>query len=439
MVNPFFFGNPVPVEKFINREKIILRLMSRIRDQGQSTAVVGALGSGKTSLLQYIAHDSNRSSFGFRASQFLFQSIDIQGLDQSFTRDEFWQEALRPFVAKVINTTLSDARLQAAYRQCQDNRFDTFTMKELLKQMKQAGWRLILLLDEFDGVLHHPRLNSAEFLGSLRTLASLSEGALALIIASRQSLTTLNEHTKMFSLTTSPYFNFMREEVLEPFSLQGVNKLLSLTAYFHYTDRQYIYNISGGHPYLAQAAASTLWELYEQGETEMAKRLHLTGQTILELATRIIIASWAIWSSETRIFFIITALIHMAYLNRQFNNTQEQSIRVSYFLNVLTDLKPESRLLEQQGFIIKDTQIPGEYRIRPAAFLWWVADEVVPPLRTETAFAAWLRDNKLQGILSRETEERLGQAIHIMGDILTDGVITLVKAAIQEAVQDSTS
>jgi transcription termination factor Rho len=58
--NPFFYGNPVPPDQFINLRRELCRITGRIVNQGQSTAVVGEPRSGKTSLLEYLAAPETR-------------------------------------------------------------------------------------------------------------------------------------------------------------------------------------------------------------------------------------------------------------------------------------------------------------------------------------------------------------------------------------------
>jgi hypothetical protein len=48
MPTPFFYGNPVPSDRFIDRRKEIRRIVGRIVNQGQSTAIVGEPRIGKT-------------------------------------------------------------------------------------------------------------------------------------------------------------------------------------------------------------------------------------------------------------------------------------------------------------------------------------------------------------------------------------------------------
>jgi tRNA U34 5-carboxymethylaminomethyl modifying GTPase MnmE/TrmE len=55
MINPFFHGNPVSPNQFIDRDRELRYVTSRIINYGQSTAIVGEPRIGKTSLLHYLS------------------------------------------------------------------------------------------------------------------------------------------------------------------------------------------------------------------------------------------------------------------------------------------------------------------------------------------------------------------------------------------------
>lgn len=248
--NPFFYGNPVPPDQFIGRRRELRRITNRIVNQGQSTAVVGEPRSGKTSLLDYLAAPETRKLYSASGKRLVFSYLDAEMLGGQFRQAQFWEVALRPLHERAI-TPNPDSPLAQAYQMCQENDFGCFVLERLFAQMELTVWRLVLMLDEFDVLLHHPILNSAEFFGSLRSLASRSRGALALVIASRRPLTSLNEDTQQFSRTGSPYFNFLNEITLGPWPDKDVAELLRRAGdRFRRDDRRFIAEVSGGHPYL---------------------------------------------------------------------------------------------------------------------------------------------------------------------------------------------
>ena len=68
-------------------------------------------------------------------------------------------------------------------------------------------------------------------------------------------------------------------------------------------------------------------------------------------------------------------------------------------------------------------------RVRPQAFLWWLADELVRTVRDETSFEEWLQKQELGFLLTRGEKEQLGKAVRAVADLLKGGVTTLVEAA----------
>jgi len=423
MSNPFFYGNPVPPDQFIDRRRELRRITGRIVNRGQSTAVVGEPRSGKTSLLLYLAAPETRDDlYGPGGERLLFSFIDNQALGGQCNQAQFWELALRPLHKGVI-VPASNSPLVQAYRTCQRNAFGTFTLERLLAQMNAEGWRLVLLLDEFDVLLHHQVLSCAEFFGSLRSLASRSRGALALVIASRRPLESLNKDTQQFSRAGSPYFNFLDEIALGPWPDKDVAELLRRAGdRFTTDDRRFVAEVSGGHPYLLQVAASALWEAYEEGERDPNRRRQQAGQSLYE-AAKTLSDTWWQWPPATRRALTAVALAHIPKL------LEQRQFYVERLLRDLGDLGPELRSLAKQGFVAEDEAIPGGWRVRPAAFLWWLADELVRTVRDEPSFEEWLRKQEWEGLLTRGEKQQLDKGIRAVVGLLKDGVTTLIEAA----------
>ena len=218
---PFFCGNPVSPQYFVNRRQPLRRVVGRVL-RGESTAIVGEPRSGKTSLLLHLAAPETKIDlYGDASARLLFRFLNSQVLGSGFTQAQFWVAALAPVKEQLVDPDPNGV-LSKQYQFCQDNSFGSFTLDVLFQRLSEQGWQLVLQLDEFDLLLHHPILNCGEFFGSLRHLASTSKGALALVIASRLPLTRLNTETQVFNPTGSPYFNIFSEIVLGGFPEQDV-------------------------------------------------------------------------------------------------------------------------------------------------------------------------------------------------------------------------
>ncbi len=426
--NPFFYGNPVSPLQFLDRQRELRRITGRILNQGQSSAIVGEPRSGKTSLLLYLATPETLAGlYGENAKGLLFSYLDAQTLGPKFDAAQFWEYALRP-VYERASAAGPDAPLAQSYAMCRDNSFGAFVLERLLAHMASAGWRLVLLIDEFNDLLHHPILNSAEFFGGLRSLASRSRGALALVIASRRSLESLNKDTQDFSRTGSPYFNFLDEITLGPMSERDIADLLQLaTGHFTPEDRRFIAEVAGGHPCLLQLTASALWDAYDSGEDDPSVRRQYAGQRAYDEATLILSDTWRLWSASMRKSFTAVALAHIPNLLKQ------REFRVEQLIRDARDFGPELRSLSKQGFVAEDTAIPGGWRVRPQAFLWWLADELARIVRREVPFEQWLQAQEWDGLLTRGEKQQLDQTVSAIIGLLKNGVTTLIEAAAKGA------
>jgi hypothetical protein len=275
-------------------------------------------------------------------------------------------------------------------------------------------------------LLHHPLLNCAEFFGGLRTLASRSSGALALVIASRQPLTALNAGTQQFSRAGSPYFNFFSEVTLGPLPLKDVSELLSRAGErFSTPDRRFLAEAAGGQPYLLQAGAAAMWETYEDGERDPVRRWRQAGNALYTEAALTLGDTWRQWPPATRKALTLAALAHVPTLLGQRRFYVERLLRDG------RDFGAEMQMLASRGFVAEDETIAGGWRVRPQALLWWLADELVRAVRHETPFEDWLRQQEWEGLLTRGEKDELGKAIRAVGELLKDGARTLIEALAQ--------
>ncbi len=424
MSNPFYYGNPVPPELFLGRKKELRRIVNRITGHAQSTAVVGEPRSGKTSLLLYLAAPAAREKlYGSEGKKIQFSFVDAHALGSKFDQAQFWTQALSP-----LHDITSSPALNEAYQTCKDNGFGAFVLERLFAQVQQAGRRLVLMIDEFDTLLHHEALNNAEFFGSLRSLASRAP-ALSLVIAARQPLSLLNDETQAFNRTGSPYFNFLSEYTLGPMTDKEILELLRHAAgRFSLEERKFITQAAGAHPYLLQVAASALWEAYEDGEEDAASRADLAARQLFEMAASMLKNTWHLWPAQTRMAMTAIALAQAPELldRRQFKHKN--------LLKDMRDFVPELRTLEKQGFIYQAETMPGGWRIRPQVFLWWLTDELIRTVRDEQKFAEWLRTQELEGYLTKGQRKQFKETGKAIADLLKDDIASLIKTGVKRLI-----
>ncbi|MFN2134702.1 MAG: AAA family ATPase [Candidatus Promineifilaceae bacterium] len=367
--SPFVHGGPVAPADFLDRRRELRRLINRL-EQGQATAVVGQPHTGKTSLLRFVLDKVKRDSIaGPKLEQCWFRDIDSQMLSKTFNQAAFWEHVLEPIVVYFDKGELHDL-----YETSRQNEFSAFTLMHLFAAMDKANVRIVIMLDEFDALLSHPILNSAEFYGSLRSLSSRFS-SLALIIATRRSLNQLNVQTQSINPHSSPYFNVFTELRLGALPKSDAATLLAHAGdRFSTRDREFVTLASGRHPYLLQLTADLMWEAV----TEVADATERYQQVAEELRMQSeghFADTWRSWSNAERKVVIAISLAQISEL------AEEHRFDWSNLIEDISDYSPEIRGLEKSGTIVEVEN--GKWQVTQGAMLWWLADEIKRQVRDE--------------------------------------------------------
>lgn len=420
IVSPFIHGRAVSSAELVGRDKEIRRLCGRLA-KGQSTAIVGMPHIGKTSLLRCLEDAEFRSAcVGDLLAADTFSYLDVQTLRGVQNQNEFWVCALAPLKRKFDAETEGD--LSAAgglYQLAAKNNFGTAVLLQFFTGLSKTGARVILLLDEFDDFLTHPVLNSGEFYGSLRSIASLSPG-LVLVLATRKEVEQLNELTQAINPHGSPYFNVFTEIRLGALPKSALQKLVEKAGNrFSRQDYQFITVISGAHPYLAQTAAAMLWEAQEDGYTG-TELYTQASRNLYQQSKKHFADCWRYWSNETKKAITVVALRQLPQL------ITPHSFLLPKLAENLSDYTPELEKLESTGIVELDKE--GEWTIKQWVFIWWLTDELRRNVRDETEFTTWLQAQELDGILTKKERERIGGAIRSSLSKLGKGAITLIES-----------
>lgn len=412
---PFVYSRAVRPDEFLNRRGVLRRLLGRL-GTGQSTALLGQPKIGKTSLLNYLLDEERRQAMvGDGLDHCLFSYLDSHMLGSRFDQPAFWAHALAPLTVKFKTGEVRDH-----YDLAEHNRFGAFTLEQLFTCLGQAGGRLVLLLDEFDALLTHPVLHSAEFYGSLRSLVSRCPG-LALVIATRRSLDLLNLQTQEINPYSSPYFNVFTELRLGSLPYKDTAALLNQAGEcFERLDRLFIVAVSGRHPYLLQAAATTLWEAHDERKRGSAR--YRDAANDLYRQTRAHFAdTWRAWSNAERKVVAAIALAQIPTL------VEGRAFLWKGFIGGIADHSPELRSLKDAGTIAQTKK--GDWHITQHALLWWLADEIKRVTRDDTSFEDWLPAQELDQLLTTPQEhERIKQAAKKVGEVAVKGATTLIES-----------
>ena len=397
-LNPFIYGRALQAAEFMGRKRELRHLWGRLAT-GQSTAIIGAPHVGKTSLLNIINDPAARqSAVGNRFDNHLFHFLDGHMLRDISTQAAFWQQALYPLTQALPHTPYL-AHVRDVYATAQSNQFGGFVLEQLFRALYQAGSRLVLLLDEFDDILEHSVLNRAEFYGTLRSLASRSQG-LVLVLAARQPLERLNTLTQSINPHGSPYFNVFTEINLGPLAHKDLATLLAQAKdVFDGDDRRFVEQLSGRHPYLAQLAAAKLWDVVADG-FEGDERYRLAAQAVYRETQLHFSDTWRVWTNETRRAITAVALQQLPYL------VPDHTFDVGQLTKDLQDFTPELEGLEHEGWLEQGDE--DRWQVTQHAFLWWLVDELWRNVRDTSDFQSWLQRQEMDGVTTRQQKEVMG-------------------------------
>ncbi len=183
-------------EAFYGRRKEVMRLATRIgADPPQSVAIVGDRRIGKSSLLSYIAHRDVVADYLDEPDKTLFLFMDFQ-------------EELRLSIASFIESVFRHLKDELPAVIPQDPTPDH--LQEVVAQLHGDGYRLILLLDEFDRVTRSSNFD-ADFFAYLRSLAGHFN--IAFVTSTSRNLQKL---CRTQEISDSPFFNIFSTVYLGP-------------------------------------------------------------------------------------------------------------------------------------------------------------------------------------------------------------------------------
>jgi hypothetical protein len=196
--------------------------------------------------------------------------------------------------------------------------------------MKQEGFRLVLMLDQFEVLLERPQLKNEEFLGGLRVLASSHHPSPLCVVIANKPVWQFHEDIKALG---SPYLNFLEAGAvtLGAISDAEIDKLLDKSGYpFTDNDKYFLKEVSGNHPYLLQVATVILISAYRDKEENPIENTRIV---FFDQAEEMLMNILEFWSPRLCEAFILVA----------------QKLDVSNF-------RREIKELNRQGFIKQENE-----------------------------------------------------------------------------------
>lgn len=255
-LNRSMIRNP---EAFFGRRREIARLAQRIASTPpQSVAVVGDRRIGKSSLLSYLSDPKITVDYLEEPERTLFLFLDFQE-ERRLSIDGFFRAVFRRLQEKLGDRcpALSETP-------------DYEGMQAAVAQVERAGYRLILMLDEFDRVTRSSSFD-ADFFAFLRSLAGHHN--IAYLTSSGRDLQQLCQTQE---IADSPFFNIFSTLQLGPFQPEEALELVCLpsaaTPYPLEEYRELILELGGLFPFFLQMACSSAFELLlEEGVCQPAQ------------------------------------------------------------------------------------------------------------------------------------------------------------------------
>ncbi len=258
--NPFFNRQRItdPVY-FFGRATHIEAIYSAIVTH-QCRSLVGERKMGKSSLLTYIGLPETLRQYGLNPDTCLILYFDLEAMASAGVED-FWLELLDLLSARLPAGEL----LTAVQRAADTGEVRFMTVRRLLRRLRDAGFQLVLGLDEFEALARNPRFEP-DFYGELRSLAG--ELGLVYLTASKRSLYELTyEHSDTLS---SPFFNIFSELPLGMFSEDEARELLTGLSVsgdergFCEEELAFALQLGGTQPFFLQIAGFYLYERTER-------------------------------------------------------------------------------------------------------------------------------------------------------------------------------
>lgn len=260
--NIFQFGGQVSGESFFGRNQLLAELTRDTRKSSglRSIAIVGQKHVGKTSLINQL---SEREFV--KCPDVIVISANVQVSNSANT---FWYTVVELTEQKISQRGVVDERIQKAFADIsklplEDSRWFSkmsSNLQAIMARLKELGYRVIMILDEFDTARKIFKLEPAG-LGLIRNLATESHLATTVITISRRRLYQIEKVADEggSKLEQSFYTKYIR-----PFDELDMESYYdALAEYYIFPDKemeQELNLLAGRQPYLLCLYANRLVE-----------------------------------------------------------------------------------------------------------------------------------------------------------------------------------
>lgn len=254
--NSFSFGHPLETDAptFVLRGAE-LNDVNQLLDSNGAVLLLGPRRIGKTTFLHTIAEHPPK--------EYLPVLVDLQAI-LSTSVEQLFAQLAQAVVVSLNLTIKTDIR---------NSRDFVLQIKEATKILSRKGDKLLLLLDEFDGV---PQEQLAVLSQTLRALLSIEGQELRIVICCGWSV-LVADHSLGSPLTNllSPYFlDYLTkeetEEILDTLR-EDLPKDQELESYQDFKDRVFYW--TSGHPFLIQVSGFLSLKKIRESEAQLTASL----------------------------------------------------------------------------------------------------------------------------------------------------------------------
>jgi Novel STAND NTPase 2 len=377
--HPFTYGNPISdPRRFFGRAREVEQIFGRLRNEEfESSSVVGERRIGKTSLLNHLADPGVRAAHGLETERYTFVYVDLQMVDDVMGPEQLWRRLLALMRRRCTDHQITE--LLAALER--SGRLDTFDLDELFQEVDDKGQHVVFLLDEFERVTENANFGP-DFYYGLRSL--IIRHKVALVTSSRLELIELC-HSE--AVKSSPFFNIFANINLRMFSDADwqfmVSRSLSGTAVrFSELEKSQVLELAGLHPYFLQAACCILYDSYQMGFDEAARKDFVTENFRAEAIPHFV----DYWDNSGDYEKIV--LTAAALLERTVNPMQGFSI--GELRGVFSRGEPCVERLAKRGLLMP---CAGRYRLFSSVLGPWILLQIAAELSEEQSYHEWLAQN----------------------------------------------
>ncbi len=270
--NPFAdYGGIVHGDRFIGRKESLSVIESRLIQPKEpaNLAIIGQPRSGKSSLVYRALID--RKAYLIEENLIPLW-VNLSTYDQS---EAFFQSLVNAYLEEIEDLDRLDEGIQRAANRARDSQLswnERFRkIQRFFKKVRETGYRLLLILDEFDHARHLFKDSVSDF-QKLRELSYQPELGVTLVTTSRRSIKTIELQAGDIS-TLSETFRRHYLAMFEDGDLQIFFHRLALAGVENSEElKDEILSYCGGYPYLLDILSCEMVEMHQRGRALQVER-----------------------------------------------------------------------------------------------------------------------------------------------------------------------